>query len=208
MPVKITKRSKKTKKGKVTQSQQVVVNINKGKRKASSQPVMRHSQPPIIIQQPQPAQPDYSQLENLFKQYSTSRSVAEPKPVTMGMETQTEQPISISSGTQTAVGIPANLEESIKLEQKKLREKLAAIEEEKPIPVKEKKEKKPTLRETRVKLKPPVPIQENRPPVTLLPVRRTALATTKIINPDTRRPIKIGGDVYKKLLKEGKIIPE
>lgn len=205
MPIKITKRSKKTKKGKVTQSQQVVVNINKGKRKASSQPVMRHSQPPIIIQQPQPAQPDYSQLENLFKQYSTTRSVAEPKPVTMGMETQTEQPISISSGTQTAVGIPANLEESIRLEQKKLKEKLASIQEEKPIPI---KEKKPTLRETRVKLKPPVPIQENRPPITLLPVRRTALATTKVVNPDTNRPVKIGGSVYKKLLKEGKINPE
>lgn len=201
MPIKISKKSKRTKKGKgkVTQSQQVVVNINKGKRKASSQPVSRPSQPPIIIQ---PPQQDFTQLENLFKQYSSSRSVAEPKPVTMGMETQTEKPIPISSGTQTAVGVPANLEENIRLAQKKL----ASIEEEKPIPVK--KEKKLTLRETRVKLKPPVPIQENRPPVTLLPIRRTAVATTKMINPESNRPIKIGGDVYKKLVKEGKINPE
>ena len=197
MPIKITKKSKKTKKGKVTQSQQVIVNINKAKRKASSKPVMRQSQPPIIIQQPQPQQQDYTQLENLFKQYSTSRSVAEPKPVTMGMETQTEKPISMSSGSQTDLKVPTNLEETIRLEGIKLREKLAKIEEEKPIPI----------RERRPKLKPPVPVQENRPPVTLLPAR-ASLSNQKVLNPDTRRPVKVGGDVYKKLVKEGKINPD
>jgi hypothetical protein len=197
MPIKITKKSKKTKKGKVSQSQQVIVNINKAKRKTSSQPVMRQSQPPIIIQQPQPQPQDYTQLENLFKQYSTSRSVSEPKPVTIGMETQTEKPISMSSGSQTDLKVPTNLEETIRLEGIKLREKLAKIEEEKPIPI----------RERRPKLKPPVPVQENRPPVTLLPAR-VSLSNQKVVNPDTRRPVKVGGDVYKKLVKEGKINPD
>ena len=132
MPIKITKKSKKTKKGKgkVSQSQQVVVNISKGKRKAPSQPVSRPSQAPIIIQQPQQ---DFSQLENLFRQYSTSRSVAEPKPVTMGVETQTEKPIMVEKQQQTQVSVPSvqPLLQPLKETQKQLHERLSQLNIEK-----------------------------------------------------------------------------
>ena len=185
MPIKISKRSKKTKgKGKVSQSQQVVVNINKGKRKASSQPVMRQSQPPIIIQQPQQ---DYSALENLFRQYSSSRSVAEPKPVTMGMETQPEKPISVTSETQTPVGVPPNLEEIRRLQ------KILAEDEENFFNISTPRDATPPRRSL------------NQPAVRV--INRTSDKTNveKVLNPDTNRPVTIGGDVYKKLVKKGKI---
>jgi len=194
MPIKITKKSKRTKKGKgkVTQSQQVIVNIQKGKRKASSKPVMRQSQPPIIIQQPQ--QQDYSQLENLFKQYSTSRSVAEPKPVTMGMETQTETPIMVDKQTQVKSSNPVKLEQELTKEQLRLQEKLLALEAEKPIPV--------------ARQRQPAP-QRPRQILSPFPVRQTAPAPTpdKVVNPETNRMINVGGSAYKKLVKDGKIIP-
>jgi hypothetical protein len=104
MPIKITKKSKKTKgKGKLSQSQQVIVNIQKGKRKSSSQPIIRPSQPPIIIQ---PPQHDYSVLEKLLNQYSTSRSVVEPVKQVATFETQTEKPIMIEREQQTQISVP------------------------------------------------------------------------------------------------------
>jgi hypothetical protein len=201
MPIKITKKSKKTKKGKgkVSQSQQVIVNIQKGKRKASSQPSIRTSQPPIIIQ---PPQQDYTQLENLFKQYSTSRPIAEPvKPVTIGMDTQTEMPITTGRETQTDLSIPPNMEENIKATAKNLAISLKKLEEEKPIPVARQRQPAPQR-------KPPVPIQENRPRVSLLPVRTTAPPTPpeKILNPLTNKMVT--PDYYKRLVREGKVIPE
>jgi hypothetical protein len=197
MPIKITKKSKRTKKGKgkVSQSQQVIVNIQKGKRKASSQPSIRTSQPPIIIQ---PPQQDFTQLENLFKQYSTSRSVAEPKPVTIG-ETQTEMPITKSTGIgQTDLTIPPNMEENIKATAKNLAINLKKLEEEKPIPVARQRQPAPQR-------KPPVPIQENRPRVSLLPVRTSAPPTPpeKILNPLTNKMVT--PDYYKRLVREGRI---
>jgi hypothetical protein len=200
MPIKITKKSKRTKKGKgkVSQSQQVIVNIQKGKRKASSQPVVRTSQPPIIIQ---PPQQDFTQLENLFKQYSTSRPIVEPvKPVTIG-ETQTEMPISTGRATQTDLSIPPNMEENLKATAKNLAINLKKLEEEKPIPVARQRQPAPQR-------KPPVPIQENRPRVSLLPVRTTAPKPTpeKILNPLTNKMVT--PDYYKRLVREGKVIPE
>jgi hypothetical protein len=200
MPIKITKKSKKTKKGKgkVSQSQQVIVNIQKGKRKASSQPVSRPSQPPIIIQ---PPQQDFTQLENLFKQYSTSRPIAEPvKPVTIGMDTQTDMPISTGRATQTELTIPSNLEQNIKMEKELLKENLKKLEVEKPIPVARQRQPAPQR-------KPPVPIQENRPRVSLLPVRTTAPKPTpeKVLNPLTDKMVT--PDYYKRLVRQGKINP-
>ena len=200
MPIKITKKSKRTKKGKgkVSQSQQVIVNIQKGKRKASSQPVVRTSQPPIIIQ---PPQQDFTQLENLFKQYSTSRPIVEPvKPVTIG-ETQTEMPISTGRATQTDLSIPPNMEENLKATAKNLAINLKKLEEEKPIPVARQRQPAPQRN-------PPVPIQENRPRVSLLPVRTTAPKPTpeKILNPLTNKMVT--PDYYKRLVREGKVIPE
>jgi len=195
MPIKITKKSKKTKKGKgkVSQSQQVVVNIQKGKRKASSQPVVRTSQPPIIVQ---PPQQDFTQLENLFKQYSTTRSIAEPvKPVTIGMDTQTEMPITNRRSTQTDFLISPDMEEmNLAVNLKKLEE------EEKPIPV---------ARQRSPQRKAPVPTQENRPRVlSQLPVRVTAPKSTpeKVLNPLTNK--MVSPDYYKRLVKEGKVVTE
>jgi hypothetical protein len=103
MPMKITKKSKKTKgKGKLSQSQQVIVNIQKGKRKSSSQPIIRQSQPPIIIQ---PPQQDFSIFEKLLNQYSTSRSVVEPVKQVATFETQTEKPIMIEREQQTQISL-------------------------------------------------------------------------------------------------------
>jgi hypothetical protein len=103
MPIKITKKSKKTKgKGKLSQSQQVIVNIQKGKRKSSSQPIIRQSQPPIIIQSPQQ---DFSIFEKLLNQYSTSRSVVEPVKQVATFETQTEIPIMIEREQQTQISL-------------------------------------------------------------------------------------------------------
>jgi hypothetical protein len=102
MPMKITKKSKKTKgKGKLSQSQQVIVNIQKGKRKSSSQPIIRQSQPPIIIQ----PQQDFSIFEKLLNQYSTSRSVVEPVKQVATFETQTEKPIMIEREQQTQISL-------------------------------------------------------------------------------------------------------
>lgn len=196
MPIKISKKSKRTKKGKgkVSQSQQVIVNIQKGKRKASSQPIIRQSQAPIIIQ---PPQQDFSQLENLFKQYSTSRSVAEPsKPVNVSMETQTETPIMVDKQTQKKSSNPVvKLEQQLIQETQRLNEKLAQIKEEKPIPVA--RERQPAPQRPRQILSP-------------FPVRATAPKPTpdKVVNPDTNRMINVGGSAYKKLVKDGKIIPE
>jgi len=198
MPIKISKKKRTKKgKGKVSQSQQVIVNIQKGKRKASSQPVSRPSQAPIIIQQPQQ---DFTQLENLFKQYSTSRPVAEPKPVTMGMDTQTDMPITTGKSTQTELTIPSNLEQNIKMEKEILKENLKKLEVEKPIPVARQRQPAPQR-------KPPVPIQENRPRVSILPVRTTAPKPTpeKILNPLTNKMVT--PDYYKRLVREGKVNP-
>ena len=188
MPIKITKKSKRTKKGKgkVSQSQQVIVNIQKGKRKASSQPVSRPSQAPIIIQQPQQ---DFSQLENLFKQYSTSRPVVEPKPVTMGIDTQTETPIMVDKKTQVKIINPDKLEQQLTQEQERLREKLAEIE---PV-----RQRQPAPQRQRRVLSP-FPVRQNLPSPT----------PDKVVNPDTGRSINVGGSAYNKLVKEGKIIPE
>jgi hypothetical protein len=192
MPIKITKKSKKTKKGKVSQSQQVVVNIQKGKRKASSQPVVRSSQPPIIVQ---PPQQDFTQLESLFKQYSTSRPIAEPvKPVTTGMDTQTEMPITTSTGVgQTELSIPPSMEEmNLAVNLKKLEE------EEKPIPV---------VRQRSPQRKAPVPTQESRPRVlSQLPVRVTKSTPEKVLNPLTNK--MVSPDYYKRLVKEGRIVTD
>ena len=186
MPIKISKKKRTKKgKGKVSQSQQVIVNIQKGKRKASSQPVIRQSQAPIIIQ---PPQQDFSQLENLFKQYSTSRPIAEPvKPLT----------ISTDKG-QTDLSIPPNMEENIKATAKNLAINLKKLEEEKPIPIERQRQPAPQR-------KPPVPIQENRPRVSLLPVRTTAPKPTpeKVLNPLTDKMVT--PDYYKRLVREGKI---
>ena len=180
MPIKITKKSKKTKKGKVSQSQQVIVNIQKGKRKASSQPVSRPSQAPIIIQQPQQ---DFTQLENLFKQYSTSRSVSQPsKPVTMGMETQTENPIMIEREQQTQVSVP-DVEPLLQ----PLKEFLDTERLKKAIDTNMVSERRKNQEGLRRIEKP---------------------ATNKVRNPDTNRPIMVGGDLYNKLVKEGKIKAE
>lgn len=197
MPIKISKKKRTKKgKGKVSQSQQVIVNIQKGKRKASSQPVSRPSQAPIIIQQPQQ---DFTQLENLFKQYSTSRPVAEPKPVTMGMDTQTETPIMVEREQQTPVAVPdvEPLLQSLKETQKQLNERLSQLDFEKEFldterlknaintnMVADRRKKQDGLRRV------------ERPPV------------IKVRNPDTNRPIMVGGDIYNKLVKEGKIKPE
>lgn len=195
MPIKITKKSKKTKKGKgkVSQSQQVIVNIQKGKRKALSQPVSRPSQPPIIIQ---PPQQDFTQLENLFKQYSTSRSVAEPKPVTMGME------------TQTSVGIPANLEENIRLEQQKLKEKLASIQEEKPVKNLDQdflnlSQLRSAIDTDRVGLRRGKKPEET--PVRVIKPRTQKTGVRRVLNPSTNRLIDVGGTTWKTLVREGKI---
>jgi hypothetical protein len=200
MPIKITKKSKRTKKGKgkVSQSQQVIVNIQKGKRKASSQPVVRTSQPPIIIQ---PPQQDFTQLENLFKQYSTSRPIAEPVKLLYGVDTQTEMPITTGIATQTDLSIPPNMEENLKATAKNLAINLKKLEEEKPIPVARQRQPAPQR-------KPPVPIQENRPRVSLLPVRTSAPPTPpeKILNPLTNKMVT--PDYYKRLVREGKVIPE
>jgi len=201
MPIKITKKSKKTKKGKgkVSQSQQVIVNIQKGKRKASSQPVIRTSQPPIIIQ---PPQQDFSQLENLFRQYSTSRPVTEPKPVTIGMDASTEMPITTGKATQTSLSLPPDIEENLKAVSKSLEKSLKQLEEEKPITI-------PRQRQPAPQRKPPVPIQlENRPRVSLLPVRTSAPPTPpeKVLNPLTNKMVT--PDYYKRLVREGKVIPE
>jgi hypothetical protein len=195
MPIKITKKSKRTKKGKgkVSQSQQVIVNIQKGKRKASSQPVIRQSQAPIIIQ---PPQQDFSQLENLFRQYSTSRPVTEPvKQVLYGVDTQTETPIMVDKTTQLKTSNPVvKLEQQLTQEQQRLQDKLLEIEAGRPIPV---------ARQRR-----PAP-QRERPVLSPLPVRPTAPPPTpeKVLNPETNRMISVGGSAYKKLVKEGKINP-
>jgi len=202
MPIKITKKSKRTKKGKVSQSQQVIVNIQKGKRKASSQPVIRQSQPPIIIQ---PPQQDFTQLENLFRQYSTSRSVTEPvKPVNVSMDTQTETPIMVDKKTQIKPVNPVvKLEQQLTQEQQRLNEKLREIDAGKPI--REVEAGKPIPVE-RSKSAPP----RQRPVVIPFPVRANAPPSTpdKVLNPDTNRMINVGGSAYKKLVKDGKIIPE
>jgi len=198
MPIKITKKSKKTKKGKgkVSQSQQVIVNIQKGKRKASSQPVVRPSQPPIIIQ---PPQQDFTQLENLFKQYSTSRPVTEPVKLLYGVDTQTETPIMVEREQQTPVAVPdvEPLLQPLKETQKQLIERLSQLDFEKEFldterlknaintnMVADRRKKQDGLRRI------------ERPPV------------IKVRNPDTNRPIMVGGDIYNKLVKEGKIKPE
>ena len=202
MPIKITKKSKRTKKGKVSQSQQVIVNIQKGKRKASSQPVIRQSHVPIIIQ---PPQQDFSQLENLFRQYSTSRSVAEPvKPVNVSMDTQTETPIMVDKQTQVRTGNPVvKLEQQLTEEQQRLQDKLREIEAGKPIPVARQRQPAPPR-------KPPVPIQENRPRIPSFPVRATAPPPTpdKVYNPESKRMINVGGRAYKEAVKAGYITPE
>jgi len=193
MPIKITKKSKRTKKGKVSQSQQVIVNIQKGKRKVSSQPVIRQSQAPIIIQ---PPQQDFSQLENLFRQYSTSRSVAEPvKPVTIGMETQTEMPIIKSTGVgQTDLSIPHNLEQNIEREKELLKKNLKKLDEEKPIPV------------IRQRAQAPQRQREQSPQI---PVRAISIEPDKVYNPESKRMINVGGNAYKKAVKSGiKLTPE
>jgi hypothetical protein len=194
MPIKITKKSKRTKKGKVSQSQQVIVNIQKGKRKASSQPVIRQSQAPIIIQ---PPQQDFSQLENLFRQYSTSRPIAEPvKPVNVSMDTQTETPIMVDKQTQVKSSNPVvKLEQQLTQEQQRLQEKLFALEAGKPIPVERQRQPAPPRQRPAVI---PFPVRENAPPPT----------PDKVLNPDTNRMINVGGSAYKKLVKEGKIKPE
>lgn len=191
MPIKITKKSKRTKKGKgkVSQSQQVIVNIQKGKRKASSQPVYKPPQAPVIIQQPQP---DFTQLENLFKQYSSTRSVAEPKPVNMGMETQTETPIMVDKQTQVKESGQIGLQQQLTQEQQRLRQKLAEIEGEKPIPIRQRQ---------------PAP-QRPRQVLSPLPVRVIPNTPDKVVNPETNRMINVGGSAYKKLVKDGIIIPE
>ena len=204
MPIKISKRSKKTKgKGKVSQSQQVIVNIQKGKRKASSQPVSRPSPAPIIIQQPQQ---DFSQLENLFRQYSTSRYVAEPVKQVVSFETQTENPIMVEREQQTQVSVPTvppllpafqNLKRDVEQTQKQLNERLSQLNVQKEFldtqqlksaidtgMVSERRKKQEGLR------------------------RIEKPATNKVRNPDTNRPIMVGGDLYNKLVKEGKIKPE
>jgi hypothetical protein len=182
MPIKISKKSKRTKKGKgkVSQSQQVIVNIQKGKRKASSQPVSRPSQAPIIIQQPQQ---DITQLENLFRQYSTSRPVAEPKPVTMGMETQTETPIMVKK--EPAITFSQE-------QQQRVREKLAEMEREKPIPVERSKSAPPRERPATI----PFPVRGNAPKPT----------PEKVLNPNSGKMVSPA--YFKKLVKEGKIKPE
>jgi hypothetical protein len=197
MPIKITKKSKRTKKGKgkVSQSQQVIVNIQKGKRKASSQPVIRQSQAPIIVQ---PPQQDFSQLENLFRQYSTSRSVTEPvKQVLYGVDTQTETPIMVDKKTQVkSVNPVVKLEQQLTEEQQRLQEKLFALEGQRPIPVARQRQPAPQ-RPRQISLSP-FPVRANAPPPT----------PDKVLNPDTNRMINVGGSAYKKLVKEGKIIPE
>lgn len=198
MPIKITKKSKKTKKGKgrVSQSQQVIVNIQKGKRKASSQPVSRPSQAPIIIQ---PPQQDFTQLENLFRQYSTSRPVAEPKPVTMGMETQTEKPIMVEREQQTPVSVPdvEPLLQPLKETQKQLNERLSQLDFEKEFLDTERLKNAINTNMVADRRKNQDGLRRiERPPV------------IKVRNPDTNRPIMVGGDIYNKLVKEGKIKPE
>lgn len=234
MPIKISKKTRKTKgKGKVSQSQQVIVNIQKGKRKASSQPVIRPSPAPIIIQQPQQ---DYTQLENLFKQYSTSRSVMEPVkvPEKVSFETQIEKPIMTNKQTYIDMQIPINLEEQIKLEQKKLKEKLMQLEEEKPIKLETPKSVRPTtpktdpiqnlpLRERIVEKYPnafntetkkwllnnSTPVRQISPSIRQIAEEQNAskreIKEGYILNPVSNRQIKIGGAIYKNLVKENKI---
>jgi len=203
MPIKISKKSKRTKKGKVSQSQQVIVNIQKGKRKASSQPVSRPSQAPIIIQ---PPQQDFSQLENLFKQYSTSRSVAEPvKQVLYGVDTQTETPIMVDKETQKKSSNPVvTLEQQLTEEHKRLNEKLKQIDAGKPIREVEAGNPIPVVRQR--PLAPP----RQRPAVIPFPVRENAPRPTpdKVYNPDSKRMINVGGSAYKKAVKAGLIDPE
>lgn len=199
MPIKITKKSKRSKKGKgkVSQSQQVIVNIQKGKRKASSQPVSRPSQAPSIIQQPQQ---DFSQLENLFKQYSTSRPVALPKPVTMGMETQTEKPIMVEREQQTPVSVPdvQPLLQPLKETQKQLNEKLSQLNLEKEFLDTERLKKAIDTNMVSERRKKQGGLRRIERP-NIIP---------KVINPATNRPITVGGDLYNKLVKEGRLKSE
>jgi hypothetical protein len=193
MPVKISKKSKKTKgKGKVSQSQQVVVNIQKGKRRAASQPVVRHSQAPIIIQ---PPQQDYSVLENLFKQYSSSRSVAEPvkQPIMMGMETQTDNPLMVAKEQQTQLSVPnvQPLLQPLKETQKQLNERLSQLNLEKEVLDTERLKKAidTTMVSERRRTSPPqIPL--------------------KVLNPKSGKMIKVGTRYYRTLVKEGIIKPE
>lgn len=195
MPIKISKKSKQTKKGKgkVSQSQQVVVNIQKGKRRASSHPVLRQSQAPIIIQ---PPQQDYSVLENLFKQYSSSRSVAEPvkQPVMMGMETQTDNPLMVAKEQQTQVLVPnvQPLLQPLKETQKQLNERLSQLNLEKEFLDTERLKKAidTTMVSERRRIPPP-------PQIPL-----------KVLNPKSGKMIKVGTQYYKGLVKEGIIKPE
>lgn len=204
MPVKISKKTRKTKgKGKLSQSQQVIVNIQKGKRKSTSQPVIRTAPAPIIIQQPQQ---DFSQLENLFRQYSTSRSVIEPTkvPEKVSFETQTEQPVMMEKKTQ--VGTPAGFDELLRekemykmqQEKEKLRKKLSEFSRQ----AKDIFQEYTPIKQTPIKQEP---MAEFRTPesFSISESKTPDLPSDKVINPETNRMIKVGSNTYKKLQKKG-----